>query len=407
MSEGRPGLWRQPDFTRLFAASTVSNFGTMMSAMAVPWLAIEVLEASDTAVAGLATLRMLPGWLLSFAVGAWVDRVARKPLLIGADLARAGLYLLLPALYLWDLLTIEILCAIVVCVAALTVVFSVAVDSFLPLLVARDDLVDANSRLTAGEATAESAGFFSSGWVASWIGTPFVLAVDAATFVASALFLVGVRVDERPSEAPQGRLDVRADLRAGLAELRRVPELRAIALAETLRGAAFGIFMTAYMLWLMRDLGFGKAAIGTIAFTGSLGSIAGAWLVLRMQRALGNPRTLVASLLLAASSYLLIPLAPDTAWLGWACLVGHQVLGDTFDTTWNISSLSTRQRLSDPALLGRVNGFVSNVFSLAMFTSATTCTLLVGWTGTRPLLFVSAALPALAALSVRRALRPF
>lgn len=392
----RRSVWRMPDLVRLLAAGTASSFGTMMSAMAVPWLMIEVLEASDAAVAGLATLRLMPALVLSALAGAWVDRVRRRPLLIGADLGRAGLSLAIPVLYLTEHLDALVFTLVVTLTAVLTVVYQVAVDAFLPSLVDRDDLLAANAALTSGEATAESAGFLASGWVARFAGTPFVFAIDAATYVASALCLMQIRTpDSRPR--PARRRALVRELRDGFADLARVPDLRAIAVAEVLRGAAFGIFMTSYMLWLMRELDISKEWIGTIAFTGSLGSIAGSAAVQRVCDRLGRSRAQRASLVCAGLAYLLVPLAPDAAWRGIGCLVAHQILGDAFDTTWQITSLSTRQQVARPDALGRIGGALASLASLSQCLAAALCAIAMPWSGPRPLLLAAATLPLLAA----------
>jgi len=395
----RRPLWRQPDFARLLAAATTSNFGTMMTALAVPWIAIDVIGARDTEVAALATLRMLPGVLFAFVAGAWVDRALRRPLLVGSDLVRALLYAAVPLLFLMDALSMTALAVLVLAAESVTVLFGVAAHAFLPSVVARDDLVEGNASLVGGESLAEAAGFLTAGWLARWITAPFVLAVDAATFVASALLLVGIRVPEVPATA-QRRPRLLQDLREGVAELRRVPELGAIALAQIVRGAAWGIALTSYMLWVMRGLDLGMAAIGTIAFTGSLGSVLGSALAWRTHHRLGTRATLIGALALCSGAYLLIPLAPDAGWLGIACLVGHQVLGDTCDTIWNVTAVSTRQHLTNPALLGRVNGTVRTAASATTLAAATLATLAIESTGPRSLLFVYAALPLVAAALV-------
>jgi MFS family permease len=393
-------LWKNRDFVRLWSASTTSVFGTMMSAMAIPWIAIDVIGASDVAVALLATLRMLPGFLFGIAAGTWVDRLRRRPLLIGSDLGRALVFACVPLAFVLDSLTMVLLAVVVLVAESLSVLFDVAAHSYLPSLVARDELVEGNAKLTGGAAVAEAFGFGISGWLARLITAPFVLAVDAATYVASALMIRGIQAPE--ALEPAQERDAWREIREGFSELRRVPGLAALAWAETLRGMAWGIFGTGYMLWMMRGLDFSLPAIGMIAFTGSLGSFAGSLIARRLDTRFGTGPTMVTSLALAAFSYLLIPLAPDAAWLGITFLVMHQILGDTFDTTWSIVAVSTRQRLSDPARLGRVNGAIRFGFSAATLAAALVCTAAIQFTGPRLLLFAAVAVGGAAALFVAR-----
>src|SRR6185437_16238774 len=100
------GLWRQPDFLKLWSAETVSQFGTQISQLALPLAAIDVLHASAFEVAALATVEFLPFLLVSLPAGVWVDRMPRRPILVIGDLARAALLASIPIAYFFDALTI-------------------------------------------------------------------------------------------------------------------------------------------------------------------------------------------------------------------------------------------------------------------------------------------------------------
>ncbi len=400
-----PGLWRNPAFFRLWGASTTSVFGTMMTGLAVPWIAIDTLGASDRAVAALATVTLLPGVLFALVAGSSVDRLARRPILIASDLARAGLLLCVPLAFGLGVLSMPVLGTLVFATRGLSVLFGIAEHSFLLSVVERDDLLEANAKLTGGAAVAEGAAFGAAGWLAMWVTAPFVLAFDAATYVVSALFLRGIDVTERAVDRTAGsRWD---DVRVAWAELLRAPELAAIARAEVLRGAAYGVFMTCWMLWVLRDLGFGIGVIGTIAATGALGSGVGSWLAPRLRTTFGLGPAMAGCLALASVSYLLIPLAPDAGWIGAAFLIGHQLLGDTFETAWMIQETSARQLIARSELLGRVNGGIGTLASGATLASALACTVLIDVLGARTLLFATPVLGAAAAWTVARALRTF
>ena len=152
------GLWRQPDFLKLWSAETVSQFGTQISQLALPLAAIDILHASAFQVAALTTVEFLPFLLVSLPAGVWVDRLRRRPLLVIGDLARAGLLASVPIAYGFHALTIWQLYCVGFFVGIATVFFDVAYQSYLPSLVERRQLVDGNAKLEISRSAAQTGG---------------------------------------------------------------------------------------------------------------------------------------------------------------------------------------------------------------------------------------------------------
>ena len=142
MTGPTPGVIRNADFRRLWSAETISQFGTQVSLLALPLVAVALLEATPFAVALLGTVEFLPFILFSLVAGAWVDRLRRRPILILADLLRAIALASIPLAYLADVLTMGQLYVVGFVTGTLTVFFDVAYQSYLPSLVERDQLVD-------------------------------------------------------------------------------------------------------------------------------------------------------------------------------------------------------------------------------------------------------------------------
>ena len=138
----RGGLWRHSDFLKLWSAETISQVGSQVSGLAIPLVAIITLHASAFQVALLSVVEFSPFILVSLPAGVWVDRLRRRPILIIGDLGRAALLASIPIAYAFDALTIGQLYIVGFAVGVLTVFFDVAYQSYLPSLVARDQLVD-------------------------------------------------------------------------------------------------------------------------------------------------------------------------------------------------------------------------------------------------------------------------
>src|SRR5215204_6904268 len=148
------GVASNADFARLWAAEATSAIGSQFTAVALPLLAAFSLGVSPMAFGVLAAAAGLPHLLFGLLAGAWVDRLRRRPVMIAADVARAVLLATIPVAATLGALRIELLVAIAFLVETFTVFFDIAYLTYIPSLVSREELVEANSRL---EATASGA----------------------------------------------------------------------------------------------------------------------------------------------------------------------------------------------------------------------------------------------------------
>src|SRR5208282_4522607 len=100
------GLWRHADFMRLWTGQTISGFGSLVGATAIAFTAILVLHATPFQLGILSAARLAPGFLSALIAGAWVDRLRRRPILIGADIGRGVLLATIPLAAVFRLLRI-------------------------------------------------------------------------------------------------------------------------------------------------------------------------------------------------------------------------------------------------------------------------------------------------------------
>ena len=192
------GLWQDTDFAKFWVSRTVSNFGTLMGAL--QFVAVLVLGATPFQMGVLVALGVAPSIVIGFFAGVIADRIRRRPILIVSELGRFALMASIPVAFLIGQLRIEQLYVVAFFNGVLTTFFDVANRSYLPTLVNRSELVDANSRLTASESFAEVTAFSIGGWIAQLSNSVAVAAIRGLTFLVSSLSLAFIRRQEPDAE---------------------------------------------------------------------------------------------------------------------------------------------------------------------------------------------------------------
>ncbi len=349
----RSGLWRHPDFLRLWGGQTISEFGSLVGGAALQFTAILVLDAGPFEVAVLAASTLVPGFLFGLIAGVWVDRLRRRPIMIAADIGRALVLASIPLAWAFDVLRIEHLYVVAFFTGTFTFLFDVAYRSYLPTLIQRDDLIEANSKLTASSAATEVGGFGIAGWLVQLITGPLTILVDAVSFLGSALFLRSI---ETPEAAPSidERRSVLREAVEGLRVVVRDPLLRATAISSVTLDFSMRIFGTVVLLYMIQDLGFEPGVLGMIFAVGGVSSLAGSVVAARTGRALGLGRVMVAGLVLFGLSQLLIPIAQGPMAVVAIFLIVQQ-FGDGAYVVREISEMSLRQAVTPEPFLGRMN----------------------------------------------------
>jgi MFS family permease len=357
---GRDELWQNVHFVQLWGAATISTFGSLVSGVALPFVAILALHASPASLSALRIAQLLPGFLIGLIAGAWVDRLPRRPIMIATDLARAGLMAAIPLAAIGGWLGFELLYAVAALTSALGVFFDVAFQSYLPSLVRRHELIAANSRISAAGSVAEAAAFSSAGWLVQLLTAPMAMLVDAATFIVSAVLVTSIRAPEpQPEERTLDELpaSVAGEIADGLRAVWHEPLLRGLVAAGIFLQLAFGMIGTVFVLYTNQEVGFAPSALGMIFAVGGVSSFLGAAVAGRLSR-FGIGTVMVAALLLAALGTAFVPLATAANLVGVVLLVGQQLVSDAALTIYEINQVSVRQAITAPRILGRVNASV-------------------------------------------------
>lgn len=388
--ERETSLWREPAFGRLWAGQTISFFGTWLGALSL--LAIVVLGATPAQMGLLETLKTLPAVILGLFAGVWVDRVRRRPLLVLADAGRAVLLLVVAAAAFAHLLHINHLYLVVFLIGTLTILYNIANDAYVPSVVRRERLVEANSTLSASESMAESISPGLGGVLVQWLGAPLTLLLDALSYLASAVLIGSIRVQEVAAAPPNDEPDMRQEIRAGLRQLWGNEWLRPL-IGSAGTFAFFGGFYAAlYSLYAINQLGLSPAVVGILIGTGGIGSFVGAFLLPRLHSRWSVGRILIGSAFVYALINLTTPLAGvvGSKVAAAVCLLTGQILGDVFGTIYRVSELSLRQAHTPDHLLGRVNGSFSVVVQTIGILGIFLGGLIGEWLGMLPAFIIAA-----------------
>jgi MFS family permease len=368
-------LWRNPAFVRVWSAATISIFGSLVTRIALPLAAILVLGSGAVEVAVLRSMELIATLVFGLVAGAWVDRLRRRPVLIWADVGRAVLLGSIPVAYAFGVLTFIQLLVVTALASILTTFFDSADTAYLPTIVERGQLVDANGALAASGSASEFLAFGVSGFLVQLLTAPIAIALDAASYLVSALLLTSIRGEEAPPPLPEDRGPVLSEIRDGLRLVRHDPVLRAFAGAQMSLAALWGIFGATWFLFVLEELHLGAAALGVIAGVGGVSSFVGAIVATRATRRWGIGPVAIAAMLLSAVGNAFIPLAPaGLPLIAIGCLVVQQLVADSAVTVYDITEVSVRQTLVEDRALGRV----ASTFHVAAVIAQLAATLVAG-----------------------------
>jgi hypothetical protein len=347
-----PGLLRQPNFRLLWTGETVSGVGTSMASVGVPLLAVTVLRASTFAVAALTAAAYLPWLVIGLPAGAWVDRLAARPLMVACDAIAALLYASLPVAAWLGILTIGQVITTALLAGAANVFFATAYQVCLPSIVAKADLTEGNAKLQGGASVAAIAGRSVAGLVAQAVGAAPALLFNSGSFLVSAACLLRIRPTAPSRHATTPWAGVLTEVWPGIRLVARDPYLRPLTLYPAAANLAYTGNLALTVVFLVRVVGLNATAVGLLTAAGAVGGLLGAVCARRLTRAFGTARVLIWTSLGSGLAGLLIPLTaagPRLACyvVGTAVIAGGIVVG-------NVIVASFRQAYCPPSMLGRV-----------------------------------------------------
>jgi MFS family permease len=386
------GLWRHSDFLKLWSATTISVFGTQVSQLALPLIAVLVLDASAFEVAALGAVEFLPFVLFTLPAGVWVDRLRRRPILIAGDLGRALLLATIPAAYVFDVLTLGQLFVVGFLVGIGTVFFDVAYQSYLPSLVDRDQIMEGNSKLQLSFSAAQVGGPGIGGLLVEVFTAPYAVLLDAISYLGSGLFVLRIDKPEEPPETTDVngvRPSFWADLKEGLGFVLRNPNLRAQAGCTATSNFFFNVAFSIFIVFAVRVLELSAGAIGAIFSIGALGALVGSVTAMRLSRRFGIGPTTIAATLFQGPMMLVFAFAPTGNEAIPVVVAAQLALGFAI-VTYNIVQVSYRQAICPARLQGRMNAAMRFIVWGTIPFGALVGGALGSWIGLRETLVVGA-----------------
>ncbi len=390
LQEGLVTLWHHANFLKLWAGETVSLTGSQVTTLALPLTAVILLKASSTQLGLLYAAGFAPFLFLTLFAGIWVDHHRRRPLLLLTNIGRGVLLGLIPVLALLGRLRIEYLYVIAMLVGCLTVLFYLAFQAFLPVLLQRDQLIEGNSKLSASQSIAEIGGPGLAGMLVQLVTAPIAIVVDALSFFVAAGSLVLMRMPEpRPTSATNMH-NLLHEIGEGFRVTFGNRYLRAFAGEATSYNLFWQVILTVFVLYAVRDLHYSSGMLGLLFAVGSAGALCGALLTGSIARRIGVGLTIVGAAAISDIPLLVLPFVtgPTTGTLTMLlCAFFLQGIGIT---GCNVHVDSIRQALIPDRLRGRANASYRLLVSGALPVGALLGGFLGSWIGLQLTLLVGA-----------------
>lgn len=352
-------LRREGNFLVFWLGQTLSQFGAQLGTVAMPVLAVTLLHASEWEVGVLNAANTAAFLIVGLPVGAWVDRFFKRRIMIRADLVRAAAMLAIPLLWYPGLLHIWHLWVIAAIIGIANVFFDVSYQSYIPALVHRDQISEANAKLEISGQISRLAGPAAGGALLAVLTAPLLFVGQAIGYLVSALCLWRVRDDERPAvRHPDARLVT--EIKEGLGYVVRHRLIGPIAATTGIMNFFSTIIFTLLPILVLRTLSLNTVELGLIYSAGAVGGLLAASLTPWVAAKAGEGPSLVIGTLLTAVGMSGFPLSILAGGLrpSFAILACSMFVLTAGVLVYNIIQVSMRQKICPPRLLGRMNASI-------------------------------------------------
>jgi MFS family permease len=347
-----PLLRENVNFRRYYVGQSVSLLGDQIALIALPLTAVLALHASPGQMGVLTTVALVPNLLFSLHAGVWLDRLGRRrQAMLVADAARGLVTLTIPIAYAFGHLTWTQLYVTAFLLGSFSVVFYVAYGGLFQTIAPRERYVEANALLHGTRGASFLLGTSLGGALVQLLRGPYAMAVDAGSFLWSALFLSRIDAEEPPGAAPET-----GDVMSGLRWIRNNAVMR----AELLGVATINLFNFMYfaliMLYLTRALGLRPATIGIVLGIAAVGTLGTSAVTGRLSRRFGVGPVFLAGCFLFPAPLIIVPAAGGPHWFVIALLFTAELLSGVGLMMLDILAGAISAAVVPPSMRSRASG---------------------------------------------------
>ena len=307
-SERKGSLWRDGNFLTMWGGQTFSQFGAQITELAIPVLAVLVLNATEFEVGLLNAANVAAFLVVGLPAGAWIDRMRKRHVMIWADAVRAVALATVPLLWLTGTLQIWHLIVVALIMGVATVFFDVSYQSIVPSLVRPHQIAEANGKLQSSYELANIAGPGIGGWLIGILTAPLAIFVTVFTYLASLVALLFTR-DREVRRAPEDHQPILKEIGEGLRWVFGNPLLRRIVATTGFANLFSTMTFTLLPIYLLRVLELTPAQMGVIFSLGAVGGLIGAIATPRIVKRFGEARTIPISAIGFSLAPVLLPVA--------------------------------------------------------------------------------------------------
>lgn len=389
-SKNSSSVLRNRNFQYLWAGQTVSTIGSQMSGLALPVLAVTMLQATEWQVGMMNAAGMSMFLLIGLPAGAWVDRWLKRRVMILADAVRMMVLFSVPFAWWAGALDMTYIIISAAVISAANVFFDVAYQSVLPIMLPKEHMAKANSALETTNQTSMLAGPALVGFLLSIVKAPILMLADAVSFLVSMVSIALIKMDESTiAKKDRGRL--RDDIAEGVKFVTKHPIISRITATTAVSNLFGSAVQTLLPILVLRTMDVPPALYGLGFTAAAAGGLAGAISAAKIGERFGQGNTVIWAMVLCSVAMIGFPIAASIGNISaFPIVIASEVLVTFASLVYNITQVSARQALCPEHLLGRMNASIRFFVWGVMPISALLAGAFATWFGMIPVLIVGA-----------------
>jgi MFS family permease len=341
-------------FALFWTGQTVSTLGAQVTAFAVPLLAAITLHATSLQMGLLRAAEFAPFLVFTLPAGVWADYGIRRSLMIAANLIRGVFITAVPLAVFLGWMHLGLLYFVMFVMGSLKTVFEMAYQTYVPEIVPRERLVNANSKIMMSYALGQSVGPGFGGIMVELLGAPMAVLTDATTYFLSAFCLFKIR--HREVRTQLRRESIFRQVAGGFRFVGEERHIRSLLWLVTANNFFQNAVMAILVLYATREIGIRPGLFGITVSIGGLGAVMGAFGAEQLGRRFGPGPFVVFSTTVVALAALCFPLVHTGDFLGVVALAAAYFVLSAGNSSITVFAWTIRQTLTPNAVLGRMNG---------------------------------------------------